>query len=431
MPKLTKTTVDSAKPGEKSRIIWDSEIKGFGLLVLPSGTKSYIYQYRNQYGISRRITVGRHGILTAEEARKAVQKEAAAVTVDRRDVVQERKAKRNAKTAGELFDAYLASAKFAEKAESTRLVDRGRIERHLRPLLGDKVLETLKPEDIRRTFTAIRDGRTAATIKTKSRGLAVVKGGEGTARMAVRLLKAMFAWAVHEGIATNNPADGIGADTIGTDGERDVILTGEQYQAMFAELEKLEQQREIRSETADAIRVIALTGARRSEITKLTWQHVDLKRGVIALPPRGHKTGRKTGKPRIIALPTAAQAIIAKQEKGAPDSLVFAPAWGEGIISLNKPWRVVRTAAGLPEDIGLHGLRHALASTMAVQGAQAAEIMAALGHRQLSTAQRYIHFAQDARVALLEKHTAGITAALSGKKKKAGVTKIRGGRGNG
>lgn len=428
MPKLTKSAVDAAKPHDRAYILWDAEIKGLGVLILPSGTKSYIFQYRNQYGISRRITIGRHGKLTPDEARKAARKEAAAVTVDRRDVAAERKAKRNAKTAGDMFDAYLASAKYAQKAESTRLVDRGRIERHLRPLIGDKVLETIKPEDIRRMFTAIRDGRTASTIKTGPRGKAIVKGGEGTARMAVRLLKAIFRWAIQEGITSNNPADGIGAETIGTDGERDVMLTADQYRAMFTALEKLESSREVRSETADAIRVIALTGARRGEIVNLIWKHVDLQRGIITLPPKGHKTGRKTGKSRLIALPAAAQAIIARQKQSGPDDLVFTPAWGEGVISLNKPWRLVRAAAGLPEDIGLHGLRHALASTMAVQGAQAAEIMAALGHRQLSTAQRYIHFAQDARVALLEKHTAGITAALDGKKKKAKVTVIKGGR---
>jgi len=59
-----------------------------------------------------------------------------------------------------------------------------------------------------------------------------------------------------------------------------------------------------------------------------------------------------------------------------------------------------------------------------MQGAQAAEIMAALGHTQISTSQRYIHFAQDARTALADKYTAGIHAEISGKPK-AKVVKLK------
>lgn len=80
------------------------------------------------------------------------------------------------------------------------------------------------------------------------------------------------------------------------------------------------------------------------------------------LPPASHKTGRKTGKPRVIALPTAAQAIVARQPAGTPDEFVFTPARGDGALALSKIWRKVRVEAELPADIGLHGLRHSLAS---------------------------------------------------------------------
>ena len=61
---------------------------------------------------------------------------------------------------------------------------------------------------------------------------------------------------------------------------------------------------------------------------------------------------------------------------------------------------------------------------LAIQGAEAAQIMAALGHTQLSTTQRYINLARDARAQLLEHHTAGIAAALSGSTQKAKVIKL-------
>ena len=91
--------------------------------------------------------------------------------------------------------------------------------------------------------------------------------------------------------------------------------------------------------------MIALTGARRGEIVNLRWRHVDLKAGLLLLPPASHKTGRRTGKARKIALPAAAQAVIARQPGGEPGDFVFMPAKGEGALSLEKPWRLIRKKA--------------------------------------------------------------------------------------
>ena len=189
---------------------------------------------------------------------------------------------------------------------------------------------------------------------------------------------------------------------IGVSGERSTILEdATDYGRLFETLARMEEEKRIRPAAADAIRLIAFTGARCGEVTGLKWSYVDLKRGVLTLPPGAHKTGRRTGKPRIIGLPAAAQAIIARQPAGTDDDFVFTPSRGDGgPVTLASPWRKVRVEAALPEGIGLHGLRHSLASHLAMGGAAAAEIMTALGHRQLSTAQKYVHWAQDARQAL-------------------------------
>ena len=78
-------------------------------------------------------------------------------------------------------------------------------------------------------------------------------------------------------------------------------------------------------------------------------------------------------------------------------------------------WKTIREKAGLPDGITNHSLRHSLGTMMAVQGAEAAQIMAALGHSQMATTQRYIHIAKDARAAMLEQYTAGIAAAVAPK----------------
>ena len=179
-----------------------------------------------------------------------------------------------------------------------------------------------------------------------------------------------------------NPAAGV---ETGSDGEREAVLEFADYARLFKTLARMETERRLRPAVADAIRIIAMTGARRGEIAGLRWQHVDLKRGVLKLPAKAHKTGHLTGKARIIALPAAAQEIIARQPDGAAENFVFSRSKSDGPVLLAKPWRNIRTEAGLPEGIGLHGLRHSLATSLAFDGAQAAEIMTSLGHRQMST----------------------------------------------
>jgi integrase len=409
--KITKTLVDASEPTDKVVFVWDLEIKGFGLRVMPSGVKSFVFQYRTPEGRTRRATIGKYsGMLTADQARKKAKKLFGQVS-DGKDPLEEKQQAKNSLTVNQVLDSYLQSAKYAEKAESTKSVDLSRINRHLRPLLGSKFVDKLTKERVRRAFNDIRDGKTAIDEKTGPRGRAIVKGGAGTARKAIRLLRAILNWAQSEGLIKTNPAIGI---NIGSDGERDIIIeTIEQYAKLFKTLQRLEDEHRLRSPVADAIRLIALTGARRGEITGLCWKHMDIKEGIIKLPPTSHKTGQKTGKARIIGLPQAAQLIIAAQPKGEPDAYVFPPTKGAGTISLTKPWRLVRSEAGLPDELGLHGLRHSLASHMAMQGAQAAEIMSALGHKQLSTSQKYIHWAQNKYASLAEKAAAHITTALN------------------
>jgi len=413
MPRINKRTVDAARPSKdgRRRILWDDRLPGFGLLMLPTGAISYIYNYRTIEGRSRRATVAKVGVLTPDKARERAEIMAATVKAGGDPLDAKAKA-RDALTLGEIFDLYLASERFAEKADTTRPIDQGRIRRHLRPLLGRTFAHKLTVEGVRRAHAAIRAGKTAARVKTGKRGLARVTGGETTARDSIALLRAVLNWAIEEKLTESNPAAGI---KLGSSAQRDIFLDDpEHYARLFSTLATMQAERRIRAPAADAIRVIALTGARKSEITRCRWRHVDTKAGTITLPPASHKTGRRTGKPRVIALPAVAQEIVARQTAGAPDDYVFTPAKGEGgEIDIKRPWCKVRIEAELPEGIGLHGLRHSLASHMAMTGAQASEIMAALGHRQMSTAQRYVHWADNARAALAERAAAPALAGLA------------------
>jgi integrase len=420
MGRISKRIVDAARAGKKPAFIWDSTLPGFGLLTLPSGAKSFVFQYRTGEGRTRRATVGKVGALTPDQARTIAEGMSRTVKAGG-DPLADKAAVRAAPTVAGLLDRYVASAAYAQKSPTTQKNGIGQIERHLKPLIGKRLVSHLGQDDIRRAFAAIRDGETAARVKTGPRGLARVTGGEGAARYAIRLLRAAFSWALAERLIERNPATGV---DIGRDGEREAVLDADDYARLFASLARMETELRLRPAVADAIRIIAMTGARRGEISRLRWRYVDMKGGRVVLPVGGHKTGRKTGKPRVIHLPAAAQQIVARQSEGGPDDFVFQPAKGEGPTSLAKPWRSVRAEAKLPAGIGLHGLRHSLATLLAVGGAGAPQIMESLGHRQLSTASRYLHFADTARRALAERAAAPALAgmaAASGKPKAAVV----------
>lgn len=421
--KISKRTVDAIGTPDRRKWLWDRELKGFGIALRPTGVHSYVFNYRDRHGTQRNLTIAKLGSITPEEAREKA-KEHQRTVQDGRSPLAEKRAAKEAPTVGELLDRYLASERFARKAATTQAIDRGRIEAHLRPLLGGHVLEALTPSDIEDAHRKIIAGRTAKTEKSgKIRGRIRVRGGEGTARMAIRLFRAILSWAKTAKVLPAGAAPDLAAGVdVGRDGRRNLILDDPTaYARLWKVLDRLtdpngikEGETLLQPAAADAIRVIALTGARRSEITGLRWSHVDLKAGTLTLPLDAHKTGRKTGEARVIGLPTLASAIIARQPEGEPDNLVFRPSRGGARLDLSARWRDIRIAAELPEGIGLHGLRHSLASHMAMSGSEAAEIMAALGHRDITTSQKYVHWAKDQRQKLAEKAAAGIVAAISG-----------------
>jgi integrase len=403
--KINTRTVIAATPN------WDAELKGFGIAVQPTGVKSFCYQYRTPEGRRRRIAIGHYPEWQPDQAREKAEDFRQLVRAGG-DPLGAKQALKESLTISDVLDAYLVSEDFTANSPLTQKYDRGRIERHLRPLLGKRHAHLLTVSDVKKAHAAIRDGKTAADVKTGKRGRAIVRGGDGAAREAIVRLGVILNWAIRSKLVTENPVKNL---KLGSSGTRNVILDDTKaYGRLFQTLDRMEQEHRLRPAVADAIRLVALTGARRGEIAGLRWRHVELDKGRLVLPPESHKTGRKNGKVREIALPAAAQVIIARQPEGEPDAFVFPPTRGDGgPLELSKLFAKVRAEGKLPAKIGLHGLRHSLASHMAMGGSTAPEIMEQLGHKQMSTTVRYLHWAADARTALAEKAASVVVAGMA------------------
>lgn len=401
MASLTKNKIDGLKPKDAYYRVWDSSLTGFGVKVMPTGSKIYIVKYRIG-GMLRWYTIGKHGSPWTPESAKKEAKRVLGLAVGGTDPQTSKQQERKASTVAELCDDYLKHGCATKKA-STIATDKGRIERHIKPLIGNKKVKDLNSNDIRRFMRDIANGKTAKEVKTGKHGLARVTGGEGTATRTVGLLGGILSYAMAEGIRSDNPVKGV---------KRYVDKKCERYLSPV-ELSKLGDalvQAEKNGETPtalNAIRLLLLTGCRKTEIMSLTWSEIDFDFGCLRL--KDSKTGQKIvplGKPALMLLDTMTPT------KG--NEYVFPSVKAEGYFKgTPKVWLRVRKLAGL-EDVRLHDLRHSFASVGAGAGLGLQVVGKLLGHADPKTTARYAHIADDPARAAADRISGAIAGSLKG-----------------
>ena len=153
------------------------------------------------------------------------------------------------------------------KKASTLTIDKGRIERHIKPLLGTHAVAAVTRRDLERFLHDIAEGKTKARIKTKARGLARVKGGKTAANRSIGLLGGMFTYAIRHGMRADNPAHGLQRFA---DIKRERRLTEEEYSALGSALSKAADAHTWPPALA-AVRFLVITGWRRGEALGLRW----------------------------------------------------------------------------------------------------------------------------------------------------------------
>jgi integrase len=406
--KLTDRVVSASKAEPQRYVVWDTEKKGFGLRVEPSGHKSFIVRYRTNGGgrsaPRRQMKIdGASGtVLTADAARKVANRILADVAHGK-DPQDELAAKRREMTVSALCALYLEEGTETKKA-STLATDRGRIERHIKPLLGKRLITEISSTDIERFMRDVAKGKTRADIKTKKWGRAIVEGGKGTATRTVGLLGGIFSFAVRRKLRADNPVRGVKryADN---KGER--FLSAKELATLGEVLRAFEADGANRSALA-IIRLLTFTGARKGEIAGLKWSEVDLERSCLRLSDS--KTGAK-----VIPLGPPALAILSELTPVEGSPFVFpAEAGGNAFQGTEKIWRKVRVAAKL-KDVRIHDLRHSFASVGLAGGDALPIIGKLLGHSDVKTTARYAHLADDPVKAAATRISGNIAAAMAGK----------------
>ena len=362
--KLTKRVVDAARAEDGERFLWDPELPGFGLRVRPSGRRYYVVQYRSN-GRTRRLTLGPHGALTPDQARR----KAAKLLGEARDggdpAVEIRSAAKSI-TVADLAKRFLAQHAELKKKPTSLRNDRLNLRLHVLPHLGTLRLAAVTREDVATLHHGLRETPTAAN-------------------RVLALLSKMFNLAERWGLRTDgtNPCRHVEHFP---EHRRQRFLSDDELARLGGVLNEVEQNSTESAEAIAAIQLLLFTGCRVSEVLGLRWEDVDAERRCLRF--LDSKTGAK-----LIPLNSVALEVLTSRTRRS-HWVISGRDGDQPLVNLAKPWKRIRELAGL-EDVRLHDLRHTHGSSAAGAGLSLHLVGALLGHRQPATTARYAHLADD------------------------------------
>ncbi len=415
---FARTDFDAIETPTKRIVVWDSVQKGLGLRVSPARAMTFIVKVRlgrGRYAEQRFVSLGQVGQLSVKNVRLEAQAVLARALTKSQPEPRPSVDFKDAVTIAALCDMWLEKAAHRRRGrgplagslrkEKDVRNDKGRIEAHIKPLLGKVRVRELNRSMIESYRDAVSRGDTRMTKKgQRKRAKHVIRGGEGTANRSLSLLSTIMSFAMREEIIERNPVFGI-ERSVGNMRER--FLSHEEFARLGEVIAKAEQQGANPHGLA-IIRLLALSGARKSEIQNLTWSSVDLTTGFLRLPRS------KTG-PRIILITSAMRAIIEQLPRLSGTDFVFPNA--ERTASFDgvpKMWKGIREAAGL-HDVRLHDLRHSAASFALMSGVGLEVIGKMLGHSDLKTTRRYAHLSDAVVREAAERTASQINSLIMGR----------------
>jgi integrase len=382
---LTKAIIEK-KPLPESGYerLWDAKVRGLFLRITPSGRRTWSVRYTSQHGKSQDAKLGPYPALTVEAARrKAI--ELLARVHSGEDPAAERRERRQAVTVEQLCSMFMAEHVQLKLRPTTAAEYQRLIDKHIVPRLGRQRVDMVTSDMIDEVHVSLED----------------------TPRQANHLLSVlskMFSFAVRRELRPDRSNPAKGQDRY-RENKRERFLTSDEKRRLLVVLDELDRQ-QIMSEAVLAIRLLFLTGRRKSEILTLRWTDLDLERGTMRLPDSkvGAVTFRLTE--TVVAL---LQRVKQERQDGATDEkrvsqspyVIPGRRYDQPMKNISKPWERIREMAEL-EDVRLHDLRHTYASWCAIDGMDLLHIKRLMGHASIQTTQRYAHLNDESeRQALL------------------------------
>ena len=377
---LSNRTVEKLKV-QKDTVFWDHELTGFGVRVYPTGGKVYIAQARGPGG-PKRVTVGRHGVLGAEQARQRAALIIARVKAGEEPAPEPMKPA-GGPTVGELARRYLTEHVAVRCKPRTAASTRTVVNRHIVPALGKVPLIAVERSQITELHQRL--------CKTPS-----------VANTVVRTLSLMYRLAEGWGLVPEgcNPCRSVVKYPAR---KRERFLTDGEFTRLGEVLDEAEARGEASGAAVAAIRLLMLTGCRKNEILTLRWEDMGLDEKELRLPDA--KTGA-----RVVPLSPSAVKLLSglPREPGNP-WVIPGRKPGTHMSNVDQAWQAVRARAGL-EDVRIHDLRHSFASRALALGESLPMIGKLLGHSQVETTARYAHLARDSVQEAAERIAGSIAA---------------------
>jgi len=364
-------------------------------------------------GRQRWLTIGRYGSpWTVDQARTEAKRLLGLIAAGEDPAASRDRPK--PPTVGDLCDRYMEVAEAGAiltrfnrpKKKSTLSIDRGRIDRHIKPLIGSEALPNIDGRAVKRLIEDITVGKTKAQVKTKPRGRANVTGGAATAARVADLLSGIMTWAMDEGFIDRNPVHKV----------RRFRSEAKQRFLDAAELRRLgkvldsgkdAKGKSIHPYALAIVKLLCLTGCRIGEIAGLRWTELDVPLSCLRL------ADTKTGK-SLRPFGAAALSVFKEQRRIAGKSFVFPGSKGNAAYQgIGKEAQRIFEAAEV-ENATPHCLRHTFASFASTLGYSDGTIAGLLGHKGRGVTSRYVHLPDKALASAAEAVSADIDAALSG-----------------
>lgn len=365
--KLTIRSIEQFETKEKDYFVFDTELPGFGIRVMPSGKRFFLIQYR-RHGRTRRVMIGQYGPITADSARKDAMRMLGNVRGGDADPAADRNRERQSLSVKELGARFLKEHVAVRCKPSTQAEYKRAVELFINPFFGSQRARSVSSADVSELH-----GAHAHIPYQANRTLGVLS----------KMMNLAETWGIRD--KHTNPCDDVERYP---EHKRERFLSAKEMKRLGEVFTAAEATGSESRYAIAAYRLLLLTGCRLSEIQTLQWDHVDLEESRLNLPDS--KTGAK-----VVHLGAAAVELLEKlpQVAGNP-YVIVGKNEGAHLADLQHPWRRLRKLADL-DNVRIHDLRHTFASGGLLVGEGLSMIGKLLGHTQVQTTARYAHLADD------------------------------------